>query len=542
MSQRFDYIVVGSGSAGATLATRLCQAGKRVLLLEAGGPKEKDFWVRVPIGIAKILSNPDYVWKFNTEPQGSLAGQRIYWPRGRLLGGSSSVNGMIFSRGEPAEFDHWRDLGNPGWGYEDLLPYFKRLESTLTGDTRFRGRNGPISVTSLSSDRDPLSDAFLEACQQAGIPQTPDYNSNQYEGVSYLQLSTRKGERSSTAEAYLTRLPNPNLTLQTHALATRILMDGRRATGVEYRVGSETRQAYVDGEVIISAGPIKSPQLLELSGVGNAVLLEKLGIPVVHHLPGVGENLVDHLQSRITFACTQSITLNEIMANPLRQAWMGAKYLATRRGLMATPSCTVHALARTSAAQTRPSVKIQLHHLSGKDRFEVVDSSKGSGLDTFPGFSIGFFQLRPKSRGYVHINTTDASQDPVIEPRYLDQEEDRQAMLDALRLARLVMQQPGIAPFVERETRPGPAVTSDEDFLAYIKQSGQTSFHPVGTCKMGTDSMAVVDSNLKVHGMTSLRIVDSSIMPTMPSSNTNAASIMVGEKAADLILSGLTSV
>lgn len=542
MSQRFDYIVVGSGSAGATLATRLCQAGKRVLLLEAGGPKEKDFWVRVPIGIAKILSNPDYVWKFNTEPQASLAGQRIYWPRGRLLGGSSSVNGMIFSRGEPAEFDHWRDLGNPGWGYQDLLPYFKRLESTLAGDNRFRGRDGPISVTSLSADRDPLSDAFMAACQQAGIPQTPDYNGNQYEGVSYLQLSTRKGQRSSTAEAYLNRLPNPNLTLQTHALATRILMDGRRTTGVEYRVGSETRQAYADGEVIISAGPIKSPQLLELSGVGDAALLQKLGIPVVHHLPGVGENLVDHLQSRITFACTQSITLNEIMASSLRQAWLGAKYLATRRGLMATPSCTVHALARTSAAQTRPNVKIQLHHLSGKDRFEVVDSSKGSGLDTFPGFSIGFFQLRPESRGYVHINTADAGQDPVIEPRYLDREEDRQAMLDAVRLARLVMQQPGIAPFVERETRPGLAVTSDEDFLAYIKQSGQTSFHPVGTCKMGTDSMAVVDSNLKVHGIASLRVVDSSIMPTMPSSNTNAASIMVGEKAADLILSALPSV
>ena len=537
MTQRFDYIVVGSGSAGATLATRLAQAEKTVLLLEAGPAKEKDFWVRVPIGIAKILANPDYVWKFNTQPQATLAGQSIYWPRGRLPGGSSSVNGMIFSRGEPAEFDHWRDLGNIGWGYQDLLPYFKRLETTLVGDNRLRGRDGPISVVSLSGDRDPLSDAFMLACQQAGIPVTPDYNGSQYEGVSYLQLSTRKGQRSSTAEGYLRRLPNSNLTFQTNALATSVMMQGRRATGVEYRIGNETRKAYADCEVIVSAGPIKSPQLLELSGIGDGARLQQIGIASVHHLPGVGENLVDHLQSRMTFACTQSITLNEIVGNPLRQAWMGAKYLATRRGLMATPSCTVHALARTSAAQMRPSVKIQLHHLSGKDRFEVADPGQGSGLDGYPGFSIGFFQLRPESRGYVHAGTSDALQDPLIEPRYLEREEDRQAMIDALRLARKVMQQPGMAPFVERETRPGVDVTSDADFLAYIKESGQTSFHPVGTCKMGTDSMAVVDSALKVHGITSLRVVDSSIMPTIPSSNTNAASIMVGEKAADLILS-----
>ena len=306
--------------------------------------------------------------------------------------------------------------------------------------------------------------------------------------------------------------------------------------GVEYEQHGKVLTARADKEVILSAGPLASPQLLELSGVGNAALLQELGIPVVHHLPGVGENLADHLQSRITFACTKPITLNEIVGSSVRQAWMGAKYLATRRGLMATPSCTMHALARTSPHEARPTVKIQLHHLSGKDRFEMTDKkNQGSGLDAFPGFSIGFFQLRPESRGYVHVQSKDVHQHPKIDPRYIAEETDQRAMVAAIRLARAVIQQPGMTPYVERETRPGVDVTSDGELLDYIKQSGQTSFHPIGTCKMGIDDMAVVDHELRVRGLACLRVVDSSIMPTMPSSNTNAASIMIGEKAADLI-------
>ena len=534
-SHRFEYVVVGAGSSGATLATRLSEriAG-RVLLLEAGAARQKDFWIRVPVGLAKILSNPDYVWPFNTEPQSGLAGQPVYWPRGRLPGGSSSINGMVFVRGEPAEFDHWRELGNVGWGYADVLPYFKRLEATSIGASDQRGRDGPVSVIDLAADSDELSDAFLSACQEAGIAPTKDYNGGQYEGVGYLQLSTVRGERCSTARAYLDDRPRrPNFTLETEAVATHVLFEGQRAIGVEYRRGGKLLQAYAEREVILAAGPIKSPQLLELSGVGNAALLQTLGVPVVHHLPGVGENLIDHLQSRLTYACARSITLNEILASPLRQAWMGAKYLASRRGLMATPGCTVHALTRTSAGQERPNVKLQLHHLSGKDRYATA---KGYGLDEYPGFTIGFFKLRPESRGFVHSRSAHALEDPEIEPRYLSAQSDRHAILAALRLARTVMQQPGMAPYVKRETRPGPEIVADEDLLGYIRQSAQTSWHPVGTCKMGIDAMAVVDSSLRVRGVSSLRVVDSSIMPTLPASNPNAAAIMIGEKAADLIL------
>lgn len=528
----FDYIVVGAGSSGAALAARLAESGdSRVLLLEAGEARHQDFWVRVPIGVAKLLTNPRYVWQFNTEAQTGLDGQTIYWPRGRMPGGSSSVNGMIFVRGDPREFDHWAALGNDGWSHADLLPYFRRMERTALGDDAMRGRSGPLSVTSLrDAFENPLSDAFLQACQQAGIPRVDDYNGTRYEGVSYLQLSTEGGQRCSTARAYLSS-PRPNLTLVTGALVTGIEMAGRRATGVTYRVDGTTRTASALREVALAAGPIKSPQLLELAGIGDGARLQALGIPVRQHLPGVGENLIDHLQSRLAFECTEPITLNDIMSSPLRQAWMGMRYLVNRRGPMATPSASVHALARTRPEEDRPDVKIQLHHISGADRY----AKKGYGLDPFPGFSIGFFQLRPRSRGSVHVIGTDPLAAPRIDPRYLDHEEDRETVLRAIRLARTISRQAAFGRHLKRETRPGLGIDDDDGLLAYVKASGQTSWHPIGTCRMGRDGLAVVDNRLRVRGIDGLRVVDSSVMPTMCSSNTNAASIAIGEKGADLM-------
>jgi choline dehydrogenase len=526
-----DYVVVGGGSAGSAIASRLSESGRfSVLLLEAG---EDDpwIWLRVPLGAGFVLLSQRSLWRFHTEPQANLGNRKMFWPRGRVLGGSSTINGMLWVRGEPAEFDHWRALGNPGWGYDDVLPFLNRVESYAKGDEVVRGKHGPVHISLFG--RNALGDAFLKACVQAGVPATPDYNGIQYEGVGYLQSNTKRGLRFGGREAYLRPARGrSNLRVRTSARADRIRVEKGRAVGVEYRLGGERRFARAAREVIVSAGAVQSPQLLELSGIGDKARLAELGIASVAHLPGVGENCRDHLHTRVSFECTRPITLNDILDNPLRKAWMGLRYLVRRDGEMAACTATVHALAKTDPSLDRPDVKIQMHNLSAEDPRHPTELV----LDRFPGFGIGTFALRPESKGSVHIRSGDPDAPPAIEANYLTDARDRKTSVAALRLARRIAAQPALAKLIVREVRPGPEAQSDAALLEHIAKLGATSYHPIGTCKMGSDGMAVVDHELHVHGVKGLRVADASIMPTMVSSNTNAPSFLIGERCADFLL------
>lgn len=529
----FDFIVVGAGSSGCVVASRLSADGRhRVLLVEAGG-RDDSLNIRIPLMVAKLLMDERVTWPFRTEPQIHLNGKPQLWVRGRVIGGSNSINGLLFVRGDPKEYDNWRAAGCAGWSYPDLLPYFKRIEDYPEGDPAVRGRGGPIGVTNLGHF-DELVDAFVEACEQTGFKRLADYNDGSYEGTFPLQYSTRNGLRASTARAYLhPASKRPNLTILTNAIATRVLAEGRRVTGIEVSCGGAVRQIRARREVILSAGPLKSPQILELSGIGNGEILQRFGIDVVHHLPGVGENLRDHPNVRLTFECAKPITINDVLRSPLLRLKEGLRFVFRRKGLLTICSATAQTNFRSSEGIAQPDLVLRLLPVSGKDRYA---RTRAYGLDPFPGFTFGITPLQPRSVGTLHIRSRDPHDQASMDPRYLSHEADAQLFLDGIRVARKVAQQPAMRSLIVRETRPGPDTNDDAALLEYVRETVQTSWHMVGTCKMGVDDMAVVDPELRVRGIANLRVIDTSICPTIPSSNTNAPAIVIGEKGADMVL------
>jgi choline dehydrogenase len=524
----FDYIVVGAGSAGCVLANRLTANGQhRVLLVEAGG-EDRNIWIHVPIGYAKLFADARHNWLYNSEPEPELGGRSIIQPRGKVMGGSSSINGLLYIRGQAEDFDHWRQLGNAGWSFTDVLPYFRRAEDQQRGEDELHGVGGPLSVSDVSEGH-PLCEAFIDACAQAGLPRTDDFNGASQEGAGYFQLTTRKGRRWSTARGYLAPArKRHNLAVVSNALTSRILFDGRRASGVEYIKDGARHVARANAEVIVAGGAFNSPQLLQLSGVGPGELLRAHGIDVVADMKGVGADLQDHYQARFNYRCTEPITINDMMNSAVGRVAAGLRYALFRKGFLTVGAGYAGGFFKTDPKMATPDVQFHFILFSA--------DSVGQKLHPWPGFLASVCQLRPESRGFVRIKSADPAAAPAIQPRYMSASADRDCMVAGMQLLRRVMRQPALARYIVEELMPGPKVESDADFLEYARQKGTTVFHPTSTCRMGSDVTAVVDQRLRVHGFEGLRVADASIMPTVVSGNTNAACVMIGEKASDMIL------
>jgi choline dehydrogenase len=523
-----DYVIVGAGSAGCALANRLSADGRHSVLLLEAGPRDTYPWLHIPIGYAKTMFNPKVNWCFATEPEPGMHGRRIYWPRGKTLGGSSAINGLIAIRGQAQDYDRWAAAGNPGWGYRDVLPYFKRLEHALEGESAYHGRDGPVWCSPIGR-KHALIEAVIAGCAELGIARNDDFNGATQEGAGYYQLTTRRGWRCSAATAYL----NParrrsNLSVATGTRVTRVVFEGRRAVGVVCRREGADLAVTARGEVLLCAGAVQSPQLLQLSGVGPRALLAAAGIPVVHELPGVGENLQDHLQARVIFECTRPITTNDDLRSWWRMLYMGLDYLVTRGGPMAVGINQGGIFARVDPAEATPDVQFHIATLSS--------DMAGSAPHPFSGFTLSVCQLRPESRGSVRIQSADPLAAPAMQANYLATANDRRKIVAGIRLARRLATTRALAPYVKGEYRPGQAAQSDEALLDFARATGGTIFHPSGTCRMGTDALAVVDPALRVRGLERLRVIDCSVMPTLTSGNTNLPVIMIAEKAADLIL------
>ena len=533
MTQEFDYIVVGAGSAGCVLAARLSEdPSTRVLLLEAG-PADRSLWIHLPIGYGKTMWSPTYNWCFHTDPDPNMNGRKIYWPRGKTLGGCSSINGLIYIRGQREDFDHWAALGNAGWRFDEVLPYFIKAEGNQRGSNPLHGGDGPLKVSDIGAKHE-LIEAFIGGAQQIGVPRTDDFNGAHQEGAGYFQLNTWKGWRCSTAKAYLAPArQRGNLRIETEAMAAGIDFDGARASGVRWRQGGVMKSATAKAEVLLAAGAIQSPQLLQLSGIGPAELLQQHGITPKRVLPGVGENLQDHLQMRLIFECAKPITTNDQLNSWFGQLKLGLQWLLFRSGPLAVGinqgGCFMRALHDDAGQPVAATPDIQFHVAT------LSADMAGGKVHPFSGFTLSVCQLRPESRGHIRIRSTDPFAPPSMQPNYLSTELDRRTAVAAVKAARAIAAAPAMQPYVTREVKPGPEAGDDAALLEFCRNQGATIFHPSGTCRMGNDAMAVLDERLRVHGVPGLRVVDCSAMPTLVSGNTNAAAVMMAEKAADMI-------
>ena len=527
-SQTFDYIVVGAGSAGSVLANRLSANPRhKVLVLEAG--RESHPWSRIPVGFARLINNPAANWLYSSEPDEGTGQRRIPIPRGKLLGGSSSINGMVFVRGQSQDYDQWAQLGNRGWSYREVLPIFRDMESYQgTGDEEYRGRNGPLKV-SENFEAGPLYDALIKAAGEVGIAYTKDYNGAKQDGIGMTQMTIRGGRRMSTAVCYLNPArTRPNLTIQPNAHTECLLLEGKRCVGVRYTVNGQQREARAAKEVVVSAGSINSPQLLELSGIGNPDVLQALGIEVSHALKGVGENLRDHYSPRMKWTVPASLgmTYND-KARGLGMVQQALKYALTHKGLLGLPASPVRAYVRTRAGLDAPDAAISWIPFLSDPNFRLA---KQSGVTAIMNI------LRSESTGSIHVTSKSPRTPPAVRFNFMTAQLDRDVTVEAMRITRRIMTAPAMRGVATDEIAPGVNIQSDDELLDWIRKNAETTYHPVGTCKMGSDPMAVVDDQLRVHGMQGLRVADASIMPTLTSGNTNAPSIMIGEKASRMIL------
>jgi len=533
MPEEYDFVVVGAGSAGCAMAARLSESGKYSVALVEAGPEDDSFWMQVPLGYGKLYNNPRYNWMHETEPEPGLNGTKLFQPRGKVLGGSSSINGMMYVRGPRADFDYWRQLGNVGWSYDDVLPFFKKAEDNERGSDEFHGKGGPLGVS--NTPRHELADAFIASAVKVGYPRNTDFNGSSQEGFGYNQLTTRGGRRCSTAVAYLRPARRrANLKIITEALASRILFRNGEAVGVEYKRAGNTETVSARREIVVCGGSINSPQLLQLSGVGPAELLAQHGIPVVAEASKVGEDMQDHFGVPLTFRCNKPITINDYLNNPLRKLKMGIDYVLFKRGPMAANAGLCQGFIRTDEYFASPNMVILMWiwsmALTAKRAREPVT------LNDFPGITTMVVNSYPESRGSIRIKSAEATVPPEIRFNHLMSDRDNQILLKGIHTVRRIVSTPPFSSYVVQENDPGAQCSSDSDLIEHFRNRGRSTYHTTSTCRMGIDDRAVVDPRLRVNGVRKLRVADASIMPKVISGNTNAAAIMIGEKGAAMIL------